>query len=325
MLLENDMRQQSICRQDELEAQPARAISEVTRRDIFDGLRLGQFSWSGQLSESAFLTRIFDLEALPSHDHRCSTMLADVTLHREHFSDWGGEDWVYDDSRLDLLRCNDEVLLRFLCEMIHPVVRPDEAEVDKLLELFNLNLRADGYQLAVKATISGKRIFAGIKAIHPAGAITVNARRVADSLASDHVAAQITRMESSIDSDPSLAIGSAKEFVESICKGTLRERDVALTGVEDLPKLVRMTREAVGLSIDRSTDETLKRTLSALATITQGLAELRGQLGTGHGADPAAPRPPSEVAGLAVRMATALGIFLYERHRNSAPVSTGEM
>jgi hypothetical protein len=86
-----------------------------------------------------------------------------------------------------------------------------------------------------------------------------------------------------------------------------------------------MTREAVGLSVNRGTDETLKRSISALATITQGLAELRGQLGTGHGADPAAQRPHSDVAGLAVRMATALGIFLYERHRNSAPIPTGEI
>jgi hypothetical protein len=319
------MIQQSIARRGRLEEQPGRVISEVTRRDIFDALRLGQVSWSGRLSESGFLTRVFDLETLPSMDYRCSTMLGDVRLHRENFSDWGGEDWVYDDGRLDLLRCADEVVLRFLCEMIHPVVRPDDAEADKLLELFNLHLAADGYQIAVKAMISGKRIFAGVTAIHPGGAVTFDARKVADSLASDHVAAQITRMESSIVSDPGLAIGSAKEFVESICKGILREHSVLPSGAEDLPKLVRMTREAVGLLTDSRTDETLKRTLSALATITQGLAELRGQLGTGHGADPAAPRPPADVAGLAVRMATALGIFLYEKHRNSAPVPTGEI
>jgi hypothetical protein len=41
LLLENEMRQQGVRRYDELEAQlPARAISEITRRDIFDALRL---------------------------------------------------------------------------------------------------------------------------------------------------------------------------------------------------------------------------------------------------------------------------------------------
>lgn len=292
-------------------------ISEITRRNIFDALRLGAVSWNGRLSESAFLTRVFDLESLPSHDRRCSTMLGDVVLHRENFSDWG-DDWVYDDGRLDLLRCPDDVLLSFLCEMIHPLVRPDSGDVDRLLEIFNDNLVADGYRIAVKATVSGKRIFAGATAIQAAGAVTTDARRVADRLASDHIAAQITRMEASIVADPSLAIGSAKEFVESICKGILRARNVTLTGSEDLPKLVRIAREPLDLGVGRDTGETLKRTLSALATLTQGIAELRGQLGTGHGDDPDAPRPPTAVAGLAVRMATALGVFLFERHSGTA-------
>jgi hypothetical protein len=55
-------------------------------------------------------------------------MLGDVALHREHFDD-RGHDWVYDDGRLNLLRGPDEVILRFLCEMIHPVVRVDEEEI----------------------------------------------------------------------------------------------------------------------------------------------------------------------------------------------------
>lgn len=293
-------------------------ISEITRRDIFDHLGIRNVNWSGRLSESDFLTRMFDLEALPSNDYRCSSMLGDIMMHRENFSDWG-DDWIYDDSRLNLLRGPDETFLRLLCEMIHPIVRPNEVEVDKLLALFNEKLAADNYQLAVKARISGKRVFAGVKTL---AALTGEARKVADDMASDHVAAQITRMEASITADPSLAIGSAKEFVESICKGILRERGVTLTGGEDLPKLVRMTRETLDLAVERDTAETLKRCLSSLATITQGIAELRGQLGTGHGDDPRAQRPPADVAALAVRMATALGVFLYERHRNrSTPLS----
>ena len=152
----------------------------------------------------------------------------------------------YDDGRLNLLRCTDEMFLRLLCEMIHPIVRPNEAEVDGLLALFNEKLAADNYQLSAKARISGKRIFAGVKAF---AAFTGEARKVADEMASDHVAAQITRMEASIAADPSLAIGSAKEIVESICKGILRERGMRLTGCEDLPKLVRKTRETLDLTV----------------------------------------------------------------------------
>lgn len=189
-------------------------ISEITRRDIFDELRLSKFDWGGRLSESEFLSRIFDLKNLPSNDHRCSTMLSDVILHREQFSDWNGSDWIYDDGRLDLLRCSDSKLLQFLSEMIHPIVRSDTKEVEQLLALFNKHLVNDNFRIAVKATISGKRIFSGIKISHSITAVTQDARKLADSLSSDHMADQISRMENSVNSDPGLAIGSAKEFVE---------------------------------------------------------------------------------------------------------------
>jgi hypothetical protein len=67
--------------------------------------------------ESAFLSRVFDLRALPSNDRRASDMLGDIVLHRETFRDWD-DDWPYDDARLDLLRGPDDVFLRFLTEMI---------------------------------------------------------------------------------------------------------------------------------------------------------------------------------------------------------------
>lgn len=291
------------------------AISEITRRNIFDALRLRKVPWEGRLSESAFLSRVFDLTALPSHDRRASNMLSDVVLHREHFRD-GEDDWPYDDDRLDLLRGPDDVFLRFLAEMIHPVVR-DDSLVDELLELFNHHLKADGFQLAVVDVISGKRIFAAIQSLD-AGPLQEQARKIADELASDHVAAQITRMQASITTDPALAIGSAKEFVESICKGILKARGLASTGKEDLPKLVHLVRMQLGMIIDKRTETTLRGTLGALASLTHGIAELRGQLGTGHGANPDVGRPPAEVARLAVGAATTLGVFLWDAHRATA-------
>jgi hypothetical protein len=124
-------------------------------------------------------------------------------------------------------------------------------------------------------------------------------------------------MESSAASDPALAIGTAKEFVETICKGILVERSVLLSGSEDIPRLVHMTRDAIGLSAPAKTVQTLYRTLSALTTLTQGIAELRGQLGSGHGPHPKAPNATPEVAWLAVRCSIALGVFLYETHRST--------
>jgi hypothetical protein len=57
-------------------------------------------------------------------------------------------------------------------------------------------------------------------------------------------------MRANIVTDAPLAIGSAKEFVESLCKGILDARRIARTGKEDFPALVSMTREALGLEVN---------------------------------------------------------------------------
>jgi hypothetical protein len=264
--------------------------------------------------------RVFDLRTLPSRDYRVSDMLGDVVLHRENFHDWD-DDWVYDDSRLNLLHGPDDVFLRFLCEMLHPIVRADEADVDRLLKLFNDVLAADGYRIVVKAMRSGRRIFAAAKNLAGTTPGTVAAKRLADDLESGHIMDQITRMEASVDSDPALAIGSAKEFVETLCKAILAARGKPATGKEDFPKLVYNTRESLNLAVTPKTEQTLRATLGALGAVVNGIAELRGQLGTGHGAHPDAERPPTEIARLAVGMATTLGVFLWDAHQANPPTA----
>lgn len=299
------------------------AISDVTRRNLFDELRLTNVEWAGRLDEAQFLTRIFDLSGLRSNDSRYRTMAADVNQHRVAWGpvDWG-DDWVYDDARLNLLRCPDDVFLRFLCEMVHPIVRADAEEVERLVQTFNRHLATDGYELAPATYISGHPIFVGRQRLQSLPLQTGHARQVADDLSSTQVASQITRMETSIISDPALAIGSAKEFVETICKGILGDLGERLTGNENLPKLVKLACEGMDLSPNSTTADTLSRTLHTLATLTHGIAELRGQLGSGHGRHPAAETPQPKVARFAVNAAIALGVFLYETHKGQGSRDT---
>ena len=291
-------------------------ITELTRRTIFDALRLGRYSWAGKLDDLEFLSRVFNLSSLPSHDSRHKDMAGDIWRHRViNPEDWN-DDWVFSDDRLDLLHAPDEVFLRFLCEMVHPTVR-NEAEVDDLVATFNRYLAPDGYRLAVADTMSGRRIFGAELALAGADGALDDARRIANALSSGHVTAQITRMATNIVQDAPLAIGSAKEFVESLCKGILDARHVPRTGKEDFPALVSMTRGALGLKINPKSDATLKSMVGALGTLTNSIAELRGQVGTGHGGSPATQAPPAGVARLAVNAAVALGVFLWETHEAS--------
>lgn len=291
-------------------------ITDLTRRTIFDALRLGKHFWAGKLGDIDFLSRIFDLGSLPSNDYRHKDMAGDIARHRVmNPGDWD-DDWVFSDPRLGLLHVPDEVFLRFLCEMVHPIAR-DESEVDDLVTTFNRYLAPDGYRLAVVDTMSGRRVFGVELALAGADGALDDARRIANALSSGHMTAQIARMRANITQDAPLAIGSAKEFVESLCKGILDARQLNRSGKEDFPALVSMTREALGLKINPKSDATLKSMLGALGTMTNTIAELRGQVGTGHGGAPETEAPPAGVARLAVNAAVALGVFLWETHEAS--------
>jgi hypothetical protein len=292
-------------------------ITDLTRRTIFDALRVGKHFWAGKLDDADFLSRIFNLGSLPSHDSRHADMAGDILRHRVmNPEDWD-DNWVFSDERLYLLHVPDKVFLRFLCEIVHPVVR-DETEVDDLVGTFNRYLAPDGYRLAVAETMSGRRIFCAELALAGADGALDDARRIANALSSGHVTAQIARMRANIVQDAPLAIGTAKEFVESLCKGILDARLVARTGKEDFPLLVSKTREALGLRVNPKSDATLKSMLGALGTMTNSIAELRGQVGTGHGGAPETETPPAGVARLAVNVAVALGVFLWETHEATA-------
>jgi hypothetical protein len=296
----------------------ANQISEATRRTLFDALRLCPWRWWGRLDEVEFLARVFDLEALPSYDYRFKTMSGDILQHRvRNPEDWD-DDWVFSDGRLNLVDGPDETLLRFLAEMLHPIVRKDEEATSGLLATINRYLEPDGFQMVEVDRMSGKPLFAGVRVLSGMDGPIEAARKVADELSSSHVSAQITRMQTSVVKDPALAIGSAKEFVESICKGILDARGDVRTGKEDFPPLVSMTRDALGLKVNPKSDVSLKSMLGALGTITNSIAEMRGQLGTGHGGTPDTDQPPVEVARLAVNVAMALGVFLWEVHRSRA-------
>ena len=95
-------------------------------------------------------------------------------------------------------------------------------------------------------------------------------------------------MESAVSNDPGLAIGTAKELVETCCKTILTARAVEFSKSADIPELVKLTAKELDLTPaaipeHAKASETIKRLLSNLASISQGVAKLRNHYGTGHG------------------------------------------
>jgi hypothetical protein len=145
----------------------------------------------------------------------------------------------------------------------------------------------------------------------------------ANILNANHLKEQIRRLEGSIDSDPSLAIGTAKELIETCCKTILAERGKPVAGIPDVSSLTKETLKELKLVPEGIPDgargaDVIKRLLSNLGTIGNGLAELRGLYGTGHGKHGSTTGLGARHAKLAVGAASTLAVFLFETHKETS-------
>ncbi|MBA2398207.1 MAG: abortive infection family protein [Bradyrhizobium sp.] len=293
-------------------------ISQITRRDIVDAIAVENLNWSGRLEEIEFLSRLYNLSTLPSTDGRFKDAAGDIWQHGVNNDDWDLT-WIFYDPRFNLMNGDDDALLAFLCETIHPVARPDSAEAERICQLYNLYLQNDGYQIVEKTRMSGRPVFVGrnVGIAHAPGIAA--ARETFGSTDPGYIAQQITRMEAATSNDPALAIGTAKELLESCCKTILSTREIQFSRSADLPELMKLTVKELQLSPDNISDqakasEIIRRLLNNLTTVAQGIAELRNHYGTGHGKAAGSMGLGTRHAKLAVGAASTLAVFLIETH-----------
>lgn len=108
-----------------------------------------------------------DIEDRPSTHHRFNSASRDIRQHREYNFDW--EDaWIFDDECLLLRSGPGQLFVHFLSQMLHPLVRSDQEEVERLLVDFNPDARgrtqmleADDWELVEVGQISGRPIYEG--------------------------------------------------------------------------------------------------------------------------------------------------------------------
>jgi len=294
------------------------------RINIFDGLRLEGVAWNGKLDEVEFLSRLYDLQQLPSGDSRFKDAACDIWQHRINNEDWDS-DWVYTDERFRLINGPVDGFLRFLCEVVHPVVRPDRDEAVKLVAHFNDQLRQGGWELVEDERIAGRPRFAYRPVAFNGARAVSRARTVADALDAGWMAKEIERMEHAIDRDPALAIGTAKELVETCCKTILTKRGVPFTKSDDLGDLTKkLTKELrlvpEGISDEAKGAENIRHVLRNLTQLTNHLAQLRGLYGTGHGRDGQHRGLQPRHARLAVASAVAFIDFIADTYRHRETV-----
>lgn len=145
-------------------------------------------------------------------------------------------------------------------------------------------------------------------------------RAIAETIDAAEILSQVERIEGAIESDPALAIGTAKELVESCCKTILTDRKTTYDRNDDLPTLIKKTQKELKLLPDNIPDsakgfDTMRRMVSNLGSLLNGLAEIRNLYGSGHGKHGQRRGLSSRHAKLASGVATTLAIFLFETHK----------
>lgn len=255
-------------------------ISAITRRAVIDEL-LG-VDWFGRLTAVEFLSRLYNLDSLPSTDRRYSTATEDITLHTITFpNDWE-PDWVFTDARFKLFT-DDNEFLRFLVAMLHPEVRPNPDAARALAKTLNKQLVHDGYELVEAGSISGRPTWDAQPLNVPSVATTFDG---ADELNSAYVARQLARINEALRNEPDVAIGTAKEWLETVCKTVLAGLGQPVP--DDLPKLVRAALDAMPIDVSGASEpdraeKGLARLIGSLSGLGAAVAEVRNACGTGHG------------------------------------------
>lgn len=264
-------------------------ISDVTRRKIADEMFLNQLWYHGNLSEPDFLVRIFDLKKLHSNDYRFKNAYDDIYQHMVNNTDWDN-DWLYNDSRTNLASCHDNIYLKFLELTLHPRTRTNLEEINKLTTIYNKHLANDGFEVVKTDELSGQPIFS----IRPIamGQVATFAKKteIKKHLNTEYVRGKIDIMNNAVNTDTDVAIGTAKELLETTCKSILKQKKIPTDANWTLSQLLKTTTNSIDFKPKEVEDadkaeKSIKQILGGISSIVQGVSELRNNFGTGHGKD----------------------------------------
>jgi len=99
-----------------------------------------------------------------------------------------------------------------------------------------------------------------------------------------NVTRHLARIEQGLDDDPSMAIGSSKELLETCFKLLLRARNVPFDArKEELPNLFAKVSDTLVEAAPEEARDATRKVLRTLMNLVQSIGETRSRVGTGHG------------------------------------------
>lgn len=115
-----------------------------------------------------------------------------------------------------------------------------------------------------------------------------NSAEILAILNEEYVRKQVGLMDSNISENPYLAIGIAKELIETVCKTILVDKGIEIDTNWDIGRIVKETNKVLKFIPDdlqnkEVAERAVLKILGGLSTLVQGIAELRNNFGSGHG------------------------------------------
>jgi len=123
---------------------------------------------------------------------------------------------------------------------------------------------------------------------------------------------EFQRAISAVETDPAAAITAACATLEALCKVYIEDEGLQLPGDQTVKPLWKVVQAHLGLDPARLADDDLKRILSGLISVVDGLGALRTHVGSAHGRGRQAYRTSPRHARLAVHAAHTLTTFVLE-------------
>lgn len=123
---------------------------------------------------------------------------------------------------------------------------------------------------------------------------------------------EFTRALENLHTDPREAVSAACNIIESTLKVYIADEKLSPPAKQDLQGLWKVVRESLGLDTKTIEDDDLKRILSGLYSITDGIGALRTHASSAHGAGRKIYNLKPRHARLAINSAHTLTMFILE-------------
>lgn len=115
-----------------------------------------------------------------------------------------------------------------------------------------------------------------------------------------------------INTEPLEAVSASSNLLESICKVHIEDNNLGMPQKQDLRSLWKVVSKDLGFDASKLQDDDLKRIVSGMFSIVDGISALRTHGSSAHGQGTTMYTPAPRHARFAVNSAHSLAMFLLE-------------